>query len=719
VPIIGRSAQAGGTLAEPARQQLGRSSDAPHHRDGSQAVTAVNAPLNSRRGFSAYHPLWKIGLLLLAIVATSCLIQAVAWLVGLEFSLLSFNRGARTTLLMLSLVYVLVMMQADGRSAAQLGLAMGEGWSRRWLKGLAIGALTYAAYFAAAWGMGAIDVSFHTISPARVVLALFASLTAVPVAAVQSIIFNGYVHSIVRDRYSPTLAILIAAGLTVLFGGLSMVSVVGQASTQQLLIGLYLVSVLMGFLRLRSGNIVFAAGLLTGWLMIRRSHRSLSLLVAVPDSPWQSWLAPQGDFRQAPVVWALLGAAIAATVWQVRRYGEAALPENARSVSRGFKRVLPFSNVLAMAPLDLWLSRLADARFRVEWLYLPRLVAVLCISAANTLLTLPERLLAPLLLRHRIPDPIFIVGVHRSGTTHLHNLLALDPQLCAPRNLHTVNPLGMLTTGWLLTPILGAFMTWRRPMDAVRLNLLTPQEEELAIAGMCPVSPYWAFTFPRRIGAYHRLIFPDNLSAAERAVWQHCLRLFLRKLTFWNRRRPVLKSPYNTARVAALRAMFPKAKFIHLCRHPCSVYRSNVHAAREGWIVFQLHDPDPQDSYETRFLENYRALEDAFYRDAASLPKQDVAELRFEDLERDPIAEIRRLYAQLGLTFDQRFGQRLQAYLGTLGGYRKNRFAQLTPEVSQEVETALGEYFDRWGYERSRTTLSTDEADSQAPRKAA
>jgi hypothetical protein len=674
-------------------------------------LTTPQVHRESRRGWPSYHPLAKIALLLLAIVATAGVIEVVTTLLGAHFSLLSAEPGARTTLLVLSLVFVMVMMQADGRSAAELGLAMSEGWQRRFLLGLSLGWLTYCAYGAVAWWLGAVQVSALRVTWSSVLVGVAAGLAAVPVAAVQLAMFAGYVHRIVRDRYRPAVTVLIAAGLTMLIGSLSLVNdaALFSATAGRRVIGLYVLSLLLGLLRVRGGNIFFATGLLSGWLMTRRLCTKTALLAAGPSS-WAPWVAPDGDFRQAPLAWALLGAAALAVAWRVWRHGEGVVPQDSRSVTLGVKRVLPFSNVMAMAPLDLWCSRLADAGWRVGWIYVPRLVAILCISAINTLLSLPERLLAPLLLRHRVPDPLFIVGVHRSGTTHLHNLLALDPRLCSPRNLHTLNPLGMLTTGWLITPLLGAFMTCRRPMDAMRMNLLTPQEEELAVAGMCRVSPYWAHCFPRRNAEHQRMIYPENLSVREQATWERSLVLFLRKLTFWRRRQPLLKSPHNTARVAVLRKMFPRAKFVHIYRHPYAVYKSNVHLAREGWVMFQLQDPPANDCYESHFLENYRAQEDAFYRDAEQLPAEDVVEVRFEDLERDPLGEVQRIYAQLGLPLDVRFERRLQTYLGTLEGYQKNRFPELPPFVRQQVDRQLGDYFERWGYSRVAATS----ADSQA-----
>src|SRR5690606_38249651 len=154
--------------------------------------------------------------------------------------------------------------------------------------------------------------------------------------------------------------------------------------------------------------------------------------------------------------------------------GEFQLPPGQPAVDISFKRTMPFSNLLGLAPLDLWLKKLREARWNVGLNYLPRLIVTLLASAIDTVLTLPERFLAPLALKHDVPDPVFIVGVHRSGTTHLHNLLSLDERFCTPRSYQVFNPHGFLT-GWLTTLALGPFLTWRRPMDSVQFTLFSPQ----------------------------------------------------------------------------------------------------------------------------------------------------------------------------------------------------------------------------------------------------
>ena len=135
-------------------------------------------------------------------------------------------------------------------------------------------------------------------------------------------------------------------------------------------------------------------------------------------------------------------------------------------------------------------------------------------------------------------------------------------------------------------------------------------------------------TFPRQWPEYDRLIRPDDWTPRERARWTHHFLMFLRKLSLFSGKRPLLKNPYNTARLALLAELFPRARFVHIHRNPYTVYRSNAHLEREGHVLNQVQDPLPESSYSARFLENYRLMEDTFYRDAEVAAPGTVSELR-------------------------------------------------------------------------------------------
>ena len=192
------------------------------------------------------------------------------------------------------------------------------------------------------------------------------------------------------------------------------------------------------------------------------------------------------------------------------------------------------------------------------------------------------------------------------------------------------------------------------------------------------------------------------MTRRERGRWKKLYLRFLRKVVLLSGRRPVLKSPYNTARVAVLREMFPGAKFIHLRRHPHDVYCSNVNLHEQGFVLLQLQDPNPQDNYVSRFPRLYREVEEAYWRDTADLPADQVVEVAFEDLERDPAGEIERIYDQLALTVTPKFRARLEAYLQDLAGYRRSVYEPLDPAVAESLNAELRPVFERGGYDPDR-----------------
>ena len=647
--------------------------------------------------FSALSPFAKLAVWVLAVVALAVGVQAVAWLVGSEFNVLR-GRG-RSVLLGLALASLFAVMSADRRSASEFGLFVGPIWKKLLFGGMAVGIATYAGYLLFATNVGVFSLRTDAITPQRCLTALLAAMTALPLAITEQIMFSGYLLTVLRDRYSRTTAVLVPA---LLFAALTQIHAPAgllAADTLRLVAGTFLAATLLGILRILSGTVLLPAGLLAGWLFVARLAAKLGLLAPVAASPWFSAVAPLGDPRRGALMWVFLGLGIVGVSILLWRRGEWKIPHLDPSLDTDFKRVFPLSNAKMLAPLDLWISQLIAARFRVGLVYLPRLIAILILSTVNTIIALPERLLVPLLIRRRrVCDPVFLVGVHRGGTTHLHNLLSLDPQFYAPQTYQTMNPTGFLFSGWLLAPLLGVFMPWRRPMDAVRFHLFAPQEDEFAVACSCRLSPWWGMSFPKGWGIHDRYIFIGALPEAEKKLWQRHYLLFVKKLTLISARRPLLKNPYNTGRVAVLHEMFPEAKFIHLCRDPHDVYRSNIHMARQGHIVHQLQDPDESDSYETRFLKNYRAMEEAFERDTTQLSRDHVVRLRFEDLERDPIGEIRRIYKMLGLEFTVEFEARLSRYLEGIADYRKNRHQPLTAEAQQALEEQMGAFRDDWGY---------------------
>jgi hypothetical protein len=82
-----------------------------------------------------------------------------------------------------------------------------------------------------------------------------------------------------------------------------------------------------------------------------------------------------------------------------------------------------------------WLRLLARNRFAVAPARIPRAVGITLAAAVNSSLRGVQALVYGRRVRRTpVPDdPIFIIGHWRTGTTMLHELLALDPRHRCPR----------------------------------------------------------------------------------------------------------------------------------------------------------------------------------------------------------------------------------------------------------------------------------------------
>lgn len=337
-------------------------------------------------------------------------------------------------------------------------------------------------------------------------------------------------------------------------------------------------------------------------------------------------------------------------------------------------------------------------RGRVNWRYLHRLGFLLVLAGVNSYLACLEHAvdgedIAAAELRE---PPLFILGYWRSGTTHLHNLLSCDPGFASPTAYQTMFPHHFVYSQPWGSEIFNWFTPGKRPMDNVAINGGTPHEEEMALAGLCGISPYLRALFPATGDGGHASLDPAKLPAGALAEWRATFHSFLQKLAFSKGKRLVLKSPPHLGRIPILLEMFPHAKFVHIVRNPYVVFLSAKKLWRSGLTYSHLQKADRR-ALENLILSWYRELYSLFHRHRAMIPPGNVTELRFEDLENSPRDCLERIYAELDLPGLARFWERAAAYLQSLGSYKKNTY-RLTEEDRIKVGQHWAFNFARYGY---------------------
>ena len=176
------------------------------------------------------------------------------------------------------------------------------------------------------------------------------------------------------------------------------------------------------------------------------------------------------------------------------------------------------------------------------------------------------------------PEPVFILGHWRSGTTLLHEFLILDPRHGSPTTYQCMSPHHFLMSESLAVEHLNWMMPGRRPMDNMLSGWNRPQEDEFALANLGAPTPYLEFAFPRADRRLDAGAFDlTGLKPYELRRWKRALTGLLRRIAMRDPRRLILKSPLHSCRLPTLLELFPRAKFVHIVRDPMTVFPSTVH----------------------------------------------------------------------------------------------------------------------------------------------
>lgn len=356
------------------------------------------------------------------------------------------------------------------------------------------------------------------------------------------------------------------------------------------------------------------------------------------------------------------------------------------------------TGLLGGAACGDWLKLLRQIGFRVAPSCWFRAGAISTSCVSNSLVRRVENLSFGRKLKDiAVKPPIFILGHWRSGTTHLHNLLTSDDRFAFPNNYQVNFPHAFLTTEAINSRMIGPFLPKQRPMDNIEWNMRSPQEDEFALCITTFKSPCMGWIVPKQREYYDRYLTFRGVPPDEVAEWRDAFMLFLKKLTYKYHRPLVLKSPQHTARIKLLLDMFPEARFVHIHRDPLTVFQSSK---KTFLVVIEMNRLQRMqtDGFDDWIIDQYRRMYDAFFEEREMIPKGQYHEIGFEELEANPVEEMRKTYAALNLPDFGYVEPALKKYVASIAGYRKNEFSTLTPELRGRLTTEWRRCFDEWGY---------------------
>lgn len=314
-------------------------------------------------------------------------------------------------------------------------------------------------------------------------------------------------------------------------------------------------------------------------------------------------------------------------------------------------------------------------------------------------------LIADLLARHPeiaeipIDRPIIIAGLPRTGTTHLHNLLAADPALRSLPYWESLEPVPRPGEESLdPDPRLSrteaglAFLDLAAPLFK-RMHEMTVDHvhEEIQLMAIDFSSMLFETTAPMPS-------WRDYYLAHDQTPHYEYLKTVLQVLTFLRGGdRWLLKSPQHIEQFAPLLSVFPDATVLVTHRDPVAVTLS---VSTMITYTSRLHlDPVDPVRIGHYWADRIARMLDSCARDRDLLPEDQTLDIPFDDFMADDLATVERIYELAGQPFTTEAKEAITDYRDT---HPRGRHGGVIYDLgdfeldAEQIRRSVGPYTNRF-----------------------
>ena len=345
----------------------------------------------------------------------------------------------------------------------------------------------------------------------------------------------------------------------------------------------------------------------------------------------------------------------------------------------------PLSRLLESCYRDARLNLIGKLALRAEVIH----------TLSNRLLMQRDRRESPAIAAQTIRKPVFIVGLPRSGTTVLHILLAADPANRTP------------LTWEVMSPSPPSDQKRRQRIGIARSNLaklrrLAPSFETVHTMGpdlpqecvslMSPTFLSDQFDTMFNVPGYRAWFLKQDLRPAYEFH-----RRFLQHLQERDaRQRWVLKAPAHMFGVSALLSVYPDASFIQTHRNPVDALASVSSLIAILRAVFSDHLDPIQIGCDA--IDYWSEAINNFGRAREQLADGRVLDLKYQDIRRDPLAVVHRIYRHFEWPLLPEVEQRMRAALAQQSVSRAHGSHRYHPsQFGIHTNDSFAGYCERFG----------------------
>ena len=252
-----------------------------------------------------------------------------------------------------------------------------------------------------------------------------------------------------------------------------------------------------------------------------------------------------------------------------------------------------------------------------------------------------------------VGGPVFVIGLPRTGTTALSQLVAADPQFRSLRMWESQAPTPPPETATQDSdPRIAQAEEGLRMLDEMFPLMKTMHNSEATAATECQDLMGMSFRTFHFDGAVRVPSYLDWLMHCDMRETYTFHRRVLKLLqwhcppTLWH-----LKTPVHMFALDALIEAYPNAKFLWSHRDPAKVMGSVCSLIR--YVRSWSSDRDDPEELGAEQLDSWAEAVRRAMDFRQRLGDSRFADVAFADLQHDPVGTLRAGYASLGLTFSQ------------------------------------------------------------------
>lgn len=303
-----------------------------------------------------------------------------------------------------------------------------------------------------------------------------------------------------------------------------------------------------------------------------------------------------------------------------------------------------------------------------------------------------------------VDAPVVVIGLLRTGTTLLHNLLALHERLHGPKLWELSDPVAAGGDPAHYAEVRDQAQRYvddynAKAPDLRSIHLLHADRPDECHRLVANTFHSMVLEMRYRVPSYGDWLHQQDMAVPY--LWhRYQLELLMSRRTAEDGvpLTPVLKCPFHTWFLPELLAAYPNARFVHLHRDPAEAISSTASLCRavRGARSDELDLPEIGGFWRDRIVPLTDRLADG--RDEM-VSGQPVLDLRYRELVADPEGTLRRVVDFLGLDMTDRFQGAVRDYLAANGQRSHGVHRYSTAEFGLDAEvlrTATSAYRKRF-----------------------